>query len=130
MARFIGAKAKDCLQVPSISSMTRWFSSISLWRKSSLWGYKPAPIPIRPRGPGPRYAEFLCLISPSECLWTRLCLGCDWHCTWTLVTARPPWLLPERESIEMNKRTHHRFLLSFAYTVFSWVWEGVSLFSI
>ena len=72
----------------------------------------------------------LCLISPSECLWTRLCLGCDWHCTWTLVTARPPWLLPERESIEMNKRTHHRFLLSFAYTVFSWVWEGVSLFSI
>ena len=42
MARFIGTETGDCLQVFSVSSTTRWLSSILLWKKSSLWAHKPA----------------------------------------------------------------------------------------
>ena len=48
VARFIGAKRKDSPQVPYVSSM-RWLSSVLLWKKTSLWGCKPAPVPLRPR---------------------------------------------------------------------------------
>ena len=35
--------------MPNVSSLTRWLKSISLWKKSSLWGHRPTLVPTNPR---------------------------------------------------------------------------------
>ena len=45
-ARFIGVKTKDC---PNSSPRTRWLSSVSLRKKSSLWGLRCALGLTKPR---------------------------------------------------------------------------------
>lgn len=48
-SKVYSSQHKRLPQEPSVSSMTWWLSSIPLWNKSSLWGPKATPTPIRPR---------------------------------------------------------------------------------
>ena len=116
VARFIGVKAKDCLQGPGVSSMTRWLSSTSVWWKSSLWCCKPALAPARPRRTRTHKCRTLGLISPSAHPPPPL-LG-----AWTTAG-----FLAHRAATE---RTHTNAPgLCEALITLSWVWEGVSFLS-
>lgn len=59
MARFRGAKAKDCSSGAQCL-IHEQVAQTPLW-KPSVWGLRPAATPVRPRGPRPRGAELLCL---------------------------------------------------------------------
>ena len=119
VARFIGAKTKDCSQVPDMSWTTRQLSFILL-QKSSLWGHRPTtmPMPIGPRkARTQRCRTSLCLISPSSFLPLRIDNIQAVTNTALGPALQPVWLLgaqgcyKKRECKQMSSRP----LLSFDY---------------
>ena len=75
MVRFTGVEINDCPQLLSVSLMTRWLSSVSLWKKSSLVFTKPrrrarvqklSAIVLASAGHGS--VQFLPKLSPAQSL--------------------------------------------------------------
>ena len=133
VVRFIRAKAKDCPQVPRVSSTTRWLSSTLCGRSPASGAISQHPCQSGPAGPGPRDAEHLCLISSFVHLVTRQCLGHNQHCTWAYAWAHPgacAWACMASRSAWEKTWNYGRStwtnklifepLLSFDYIILAW----------
>ena len=96
VVRFIRAKAKDCPQVPRVSSTTRWLSSTLCGRSPASGAISQHPCQSGPAGPGPRDTELSWVSFLHLHVYHKAALG---------PTLGPVWLL-HRECAWANKQTH------------------------